>query len=199
MMAKMKTPTTKRQIRKSFTQFTNSDWITWLDTHNWMLRSSANGVSYGGYRWPPIGKWTTCKDWDSAPVCGNGFHGNSPSGHGYGFDYCRLELCETRGQQVVIEINKVKVASARIIAVNTDIPASAFERCGWRVFYPSDGDTICPKDGEIYVITDVCVTVSGQSGGYCRFYDSSQGTVSGQSGGECWFYDSSQRTKNPKK
>ena len=38
------------------------------------------------------------------------------------------------------------------------------------------------------------ITIDGQSGGNCQFYNSSKGTVSNQSGGDCWFYDSSRGT-----
>jgi len=66
----------------------------WLDTHEWMLRSSHDGVVYDGYQCAPLGVWEKAPDWDPKPVCGGGFHGNAPEASGYGFDYGRLELKE---------------------------------------------------------------------------------------------------------
>jgi hypothetical protein len=183
----------KQAVKKSKPHRKTVVDANWLDTHDWMLRSSNNGVSYNGFEWV-IGKWITAPDWNSRPECGGGFHGNSPAGHGYGFDYCRIELCETKGQQVVIDKDKVKVATAQIVAIAPDIPDEAFIQCGYKIFRPSDGDAISPGVGELYIITDGHVIVSGQSGGDCRFYGSSSGTVSGQSGGDCRFYGSSSGT-----
>ena len=166
----------------------------WLDQHDWMLRSSDDGLSLSGkFKWPKIGKWIECPDWNTQTACGGGFHGNAKEASGYGFDYCRLELVETKGERVAIDGNKIKVQHARIVAIGRDIPDAAFAKCGWLVRRAIDGQAISPKDGEFWIIESGAVTVSGQSGGYCRFYGS-HGTVSGQSGGECRFYDSSQGT-----
>lgn len=35
--------------------------------------------------------------------------------------------------------------------------------------------------------------VTGQTGGYCQFYGNSQGKVTGQTGGDYWFFDNSKR------
>ncbi|HUU32880.1 MAG TPA: hypothetical protein VMW48_02390, partial [Vicinamibacterales bacterium] len=97
----------------------------WLDTHEWMLRSSDNGVSYGGFKWKRRGAWTKCKKWSATPTCGNGLHGNAPEAHGYGLDYGTIDLCETRGPRIVIGGDKIKVREARVVARNADIPVEA--------------------------------------------------------------------------
>lgn len=48
----------------------------WLDTHEWMLRSTDNGKAYGGFKYPRKGVWVTCQDWNPNPVCGGGFDGH---------------------------------------------------------------------------------------------------------------------------
>ncbi len=90
----------------------------WLDTHDWMLRSSSNGVSYRGFQWEKKGEWTKAKSWDSSPICGDGLHGNAPEAHGFGLYYARVELCETKGKRVVVQGDKIKVPEARIVAEN---------------------------------------------------------------------------------
>ena len=57
-----------------------------------------------------------------------------------------------------------------------------------------DGDVITPVDGEMWEVHEGHVTVTGQTGGDCRFFDNSTGTVIGQSGGYCDFYDDSTGT-----
>ena len=159
----------------------------WLDTHEWMLRSSSGGVSYGGFRWPRIGRWMECPDWNTRPECGGGFHGNAPEAHGYGFDYCRLELVETRGQRIIIEGNKIKVRYARIVAVAGDIPDEAFSRCGYTVHRAADGDIIRPVAGELWIVTAGTVTVDGQTGGDTRAYGNATINVqASQTGGDTW-------------
>ena len=179
---------------KQFPDTTETIGAAWLDSHDWMLRSSNDGFSHDEYKWPEIGRWAKAVDWDGLPACGNGFHGMTPHANGFGFSYKRLELCETRGPQIAIDDEKVKVAEARIVAIGRAIPVEAFERCGYKILFPEDGETISPRDREIYFIERGHVTVSGQTGGYCWFDDSSQGTVFGQRGGNCRFYDSSQGT-----
>ena len=164
----------------------------WLKTHKWMLRSSNNGISYGGFKWPPMGKWNNCPDWNTKPECGGGFHGETPDYNGFGFLYGRIELVEYIGESIPIDENKVKVKQARIVAVGTNIPEAAFTACGYKIAH--NGDTITPARDDRWLVLEGHVTVSNQSGGYCWFRDSSQGTVSNQSFGYCWFCDSSQGT-----
>jgi hypothetical protein len=84
----------------------------------WMLRLSKNGISYGGFTWAPVGEWTEAKDWDPTPNCGGGLHGQGPEAHGYGHKGTRYELCETGPERVIVDCDKVKVRTARIIAVD---------------------------------------------------------------------------------
>jgi len=158
----------------------------WLDTHEWMLRSSENGVSYGGFKWGRKGAWNKCPDWKDAPECGGGFHGNAPEAHGYGFDYGRVELHETRGKRVAIGSNKIKVPESRAVAYGAEIPDEAFERCGFSVAH--DGDTISPKNGEAWIVPDGIVRVEAQAGGDCRAYGNATINASAQAGGSCRAY-----------
>jgi len=93
-----------------------------LKSGNWILRFDDNGESYNGFRWNEIGEWTEALDWESKAECGNGLHGQSPKGAGFCKPGSRMVLCETKGRQVVIKGDKVKVRYAKIIAVNDDIP-----------------------------------------------------------------------------
>ena len=81
----------------------------WLDTHTWMIRSSNNGVSYKGYRWPAIGKWIDCKDWTTEPKCGGGLHGETKNYHGFGMMWGRIDLVEYEGEAIPLDDNNVKV------------------------------------------------------------------------------------------
>src|SRR3972149_9111364 len=85
--------------------------------NNWMVRSSDNGTADGGFKWQPIGEWTTAPDWDPTPECGNGLHGQGPGGWGYSQGGSRFELVQTKGKRISIDSNKIKVKSAKIIAV----------------------------------------------------------------------------------
>ena len=164
----------------------------WLDTHSWMLRSSNNGKSYGDFKWPKIGEWIECPDWNNESKCGHGFHGITPEYNGFGFIYSRLELVEYAGEVVAIDNNKVKVRKARIVAINNNIPEIAFERCGYKVAH--DGDTISPQYGKNWLILKGNVTVTSQTGGACSFHDDSRGTITSQSGGYCNFLGNSRGT-----
>jgi hypothetical protein len=98
-----------------------------LESGNWMLRFDNEGVSYAGFRWNGVGRWTEALDWNPKARCGNGLHGQSPKGAGFCQTGERMVLCETKGKQVVVDGNKVKVRYAKIIAVNDDIPVEFFE------------------------------------------------------------------------
>ena len=88
---------------------------------NWMLRTSNDGVGYGGFIWAPIGEWTTAPDWDDSPDCNHGgLFGQGPGGFGFAKSGTRFELCETRGQRVAVDDNKIKVPEARILCVDRD-------------------------------------------------------------------------------
>ena len=102
-----------------------------LKSGNWMIRTSDNGKSYMGFQWKQKGKWTSAPDWNSEPLCGNGLHGQNDSAHGY-FQISgqRLDLCETKGEQVMIDTDKLKVKEAKIIATDEDIPPVFLEAIG---------------------------------------------------------------------
>ena len=86
---------------------------------NWMLRREGpGGVGRRGFQWAPVGEWTTAPDWDPEPVCGGGLHGVNHLAAGYMTSGADVVFCETRGPQVVIDREKVKVESARRLAVN---------------------------------------------------------------------------------
>ena len=156
----------------------------WLDTHEWMLRSSNDGVSYGGFKWKREGAWNIAPDWNTEPECGGGFHGNAPEAHGYGFDWTRLELHETRGERIAIGNDKIKVRKSRAVAYGAEIPPEAFERCGMKV--ARDGDTISPKFREVWVVLTGAVTVENQSGGCCGAHEHATLNAENQSGGYCY-------------
>jgi hypothetical protein len=98
-----------------------------IENGNWMIRFDNDGKSYNGFKWEPIGEWTEAPDWNRKEQCGNGLHGQSPKGAGYCQRGSRMVLCETKGQQVVIGGDKVKVQYAMIVATNQDIPAVFIE------------------------------------------------------------------------
>ena len=97
-----------------------------LKSGNWMLRMDDDGVAYGGFRWSPLGEWTET-DWSEKATCNSGgLFGQNAKAAGYCKAGTRLVLCETEGNQVVVEGNKIKVKRARIIAINEDIPTEFF-------------------------------------------------------------------------
>ena len=155
----------------------------WLDTHEWMLRSSNNGISYDGYKWPSKNRWAKAPDWSELPKCGGGFHGNAPEAHGFGFLYSRIELAETRGPRVPIDGNKIKTLEARLVAFNEEIPHEAFARCGLTAKTVRRG-TITPKRGNLYFVTGR-VKVVGMSCGYIVVCRGGTVNATGQTGGEC--------------
>ena len=93
-----------------------------LERGNWMIRQSDGGKSYRGFEWAPVGEWTEAPDWDRAPRCGGGLHGQAREGSGYSTHQPRLEFCETSGERVVIHGEKIKVRRARILLVDA-LPA----------------------------------------------------------------------------
>ncbi len=93
-----------------------------LDSGNWMVRRSDNGISYGGFMWEPIGKWTEAPDWHPHPGCGNGLHGNAPHltgdrntswTSGRSVDFCEIDPTD-----MILLGDKIKVRRARILMRN---------------------------------------------------------------------------------
>ena len=60
---------------------------------------------------------------------------------------------------------------------------------GWVQF--QDGDSVSPKNGDKYFITEGVLNVNNQAGGDCRAYGSSTLNATGQIDGDCWAYGSS--------
>jgi len=185
MRKNISSPPHKRIVKSPHTV---KQWISWLDSHEWMLRSSNNGISYNDFRWKKIGRWNIAPDWNDHPKCGSGLHGNAPEAFGYGFDYVQIELVETRGPRIPIDGNKIKVQCACIRAINDDIPAEAFARCKFTLIQHKPGDRFSPKNGEIHFCSKrgdyFC---ESQSGGSCRVYGNATLNVqASQSGGSCW-------------
>jgi hypothetical protein len=87
---------------------------------NWIVRFSNDGIGYGGFVWNPVGEWTTAPDWNSKPECGGGLHGQGVGGWGYCSGGTRFELAQTRGKRVVIEGEKIKVKSAKIVLIDKE-------------------------------------------------------------------------------
>ena len=99
-----------------------------LKSGNWMIRMDNDGESFNGFRWNPIGKWTETPVWNEKPTCNSGgLFGQNHKAAGYCTPGSRLVLCETDGQQIVVDDNKVKVRRARILAVGAQIPVIFIE------------------------------------------------------------------------
>ena len=90
---------------------------------HWMIRTDDNGESHEGFRWKPVGEWTEAPDWNPAPKCGGGLHGQGRAAGKEGFGYAqsgsRFVFCEVDpADVVVVEGNKLKVRRARIVATD---------------------------------------------------------------------------------
>ena len=96
-----------------------------LKKGNWIIRADNDGVSANenasGFKWAPLGEWTEAPDWDDSPECGHGLHGQDKT-HGGTIFGTRLVFCDTDGQHVPIDRDKVKVRRARILMIN-ELPA----------------------------------------------------------------------------
>src|SRR5574343_317817 len=145
-----------------------------------MLLCSDYGVSYGGFRWPALGECATASDWNDRAECGGGFHGNAQEAHGYGFDYARIELHETRGPRIVVDGDKIKVRESRIVALGTDIPDEAFVRCGFRAI--RDDAKYVVACGEYAVVLSGTPIITAESGSVVRTYGTSAPTITAKRG-----------------
>ena len=152
---------------------------------NWMLRTSNNGVSYDGFKRKRIGAWNKAKKWTGKPICSEcgGFFGIDRKAHSFGVDWSRetFELCEWRGERVVLDGNKICVSEYRVIAINSNIPEKFFDACNIKVAH--NGDVINPKYGERWIALKGHCRVEGQTGGWFWAHHRSSQVVSGQSGG----------------
>ena len=165
---------------------TAAQWRHWLDAHQWGLRSSNDGVSHEGFRWPRVGVWCDAPDWDPRNVCGGGLHILVPGLASAGFRYGRLELVEWRGESVVVHnpSDKLKVQSARIIAHGHGIPDEAFVRCGFKLARGRRVVTV--KRDEVCVVRSGTPRITVQSGGECYIHGQSAPNVIVQRGGACY-------------
>jgi len=96
---------------------------------NWIVRTSTNGIGYGGYKHADIGVWAKAPDWNPEPVCGGGFHGQGPGGFGHAQAGTRFEFCATRGGSVVVDGNKRKVEEMCILFAGADAYAALAYAC----------------------------------------------------------------------
>ena len=94
-----------------------------VESGNWMIRLENEGgespsSDAGGFKWKSIGRWTIAPDWRNAPKCGHGLHGQASEAGGQAIKGKYLVFCETRGERVIIDNNKIKVQSARRLLIN---------------------------------------------------------------------------------
>ena len=162
---------------------------------NWMLRTSDNGVSYGGFKRKRIGAWNKAKKWTGTPSCKKcgGFFGIDKDAHSFGVDWTRktFELCEWRGERIVIDGNKICVSEYRVIAINSNIPEKFFDACNIKVAH--DGDVVSPKKRERWIAFEGHCRVEGQTGGVFWAHGHSSQKVSGKTGGEFRRFDNSKQ------
>jgi len=133
---------------------------------NWMIRNSNDGVGYGGFKWEPVGEWTTCPKWTRDDTCeGGGLFGQGPEGMGYMGTGTRFELCETDPIRVSLD-DKIKTPRAKIIAVNQEAFDVFMVLCNGKfagqLIIPSGVEISAPalaKCGNVYVCEGASFTV----------------------------------------
>ncbi len=91
-----------------------------IKTGNWMIRvERKDGYSPTcNFKWQPVGQWTEAPDWNPKPECGGGLHGQASEAGGClpsGGEI--VVFCETKGERVIINENKIKVREARRLLV----------------------------------------------------------------------------------
>jgi len=170
-----------------------------FDAGNWMLRSSNGGVGHSGWKRKAVGHWNEAGDyWTGEADCATcgGFFGITPATNRFGLLWSRrnIELCEWRGECVVIAGDKVCVSAFRAVSLDAAIPAEFFEACGMRLAV--DGAVVSPVAGECWIAIAGHCMVSHQSGGWFSGYDQSTQTVQNQSGG--LFYANAQSAQTVK-
>ena len=85
---------------------------------NWIIRTDNDGVSYDGFKWNPVGEWTEAPDWNEEPICRNGLFGQDKDCYGFCKRGSRFVFCETEGEHIPVDGEKVKVRKARILLIN---------------------------------------------------------------------------------
>ncbi len=157
-----------------------------MNTHDWMLRSSSNGVSYregfNGKR-----EWTKGQVGIRLRYVGMVFTWQCPPKlMALGFIIMRgWSFVKPRARRVVVQGDKIKVPEARIVAMGRSHKRRLFQ-CGMtkiteRLHHNSN-------DGDWYVIFRSNVTVKDQQGGECRAYDKATINSKNQQGGWCRAY-----------
>ena len=144
------------------------------------LRASERGGSYGGFMRTRVGIWNDSTDWTGTPdreACGGVFGIDEEANELGLLRRPTIELCEWRGDRVMIDRNQICVSSYRLIAADEDIPDDFFPRFGFSV----------AREGEDVDSGRVIVRVGGvtQHGGEC--YVLTGGHVE-QRAGTCWVY-----------
>jgi len=91
-----------------------------IKTGNWMIRvERKDGYSPTcNFKWKPVGEWTEALDWNPKPICIGGLYGQAFEAGGYkplGGDI--VVFCETAGERVIVNGNKIKVPKARRLLV----------------------------------------------------------------------------------
>ncbi len=163
----------------------------WLDTHQWFLRTSNAGVSYNGFRRKRIGAWNDAPEWTGTPTCQEcgGYFGIDAEYNTSGLlPRSTLELCEWRGERVVIDADKICVSSYRVVAVDASIPDAAFERCGYRVLRKGTLDKVPFGERVLVRGTGRCQIGTVSGGGYVRNCDQARLAITTVAGGGVWNY-----------
>ncbi len=91
-----------------------------LKSGKWMIRFDDDGISYGGFRWKGLGRWTVAPDWNTEPECKGGLFGQSPTCNGLCVLNTTMALCEV--DKVVEANHMIKTNRAMRLATNEDIP-----------------------------------------------------------------------------
>ncbi len=103
-------------------KLTNEKIKSLLKSGKWMIRFDNDGVSYGGFKWKGLGRWTIAPDWNTEPSYERGLFGQSPTCNGFCKPGTTMVLCKV---DKVVEVNgsKIKTNRAMRLATNEDIPA----------------------------------------------------------------------------
>ena len=125
---------------------------------NWIIRTDNDGKAYGGFAWGEVGVWTEAKDWNGAPSCGGGLHGQGPGGFGYWHEGTRFCFCETGDEKVIVEDNKVKVKRARILWTGEAAYVAMAYACRGK------------WAGSLTILCDVSLPSLKEVGGYLSIY-----------------------------
>ena len=135
---------------------------------------SANDDTVNAYEWQPPPGWPDA-DWNL------GLTKDS-------------EVFETKSSHEAAMERHIKKLYPTMAAWNTPDSLHKISRdellhYGWIEI--QDGQTVSPHKGDRFFAFAGTINATGQTGGYCRSYDSSTLNATGQTGGDCWSHDSS--------